>query len=164
MELAAQPTDYSTGMPHRPDVLDAARVPERPVRAADELVFEVGLWLSGLESFLTSWNRIARDGQQSLDLAEDWTKEFRLTRSALLTCSRLNYDLRRSLAAGSRPDNGVSLDAVGVDDCDEFVLVLRDLITLNSNLIKADRLGFDAWKSWNSILIEKLRNSETTTR
>ena len=135
-----------------------------PIRSADQLVFEAGLWLSGLESFLTSWNHIARDSQQSPELAEDWTKEFRLTHSALLICSSLNYELRRSLSAGSRPAGEVSLDAVAVDDCDEFILVLRDLITLNSNFIKADSLKFDAWKSWSALLIEKLRGSETVRR
>ena len=137
---------------------------KRPIRSADQLVFEAGLWLSGLESFLTSWNHIARDSQQSPELAEDWTKEFRLTHSALLICSSLNYELRRSLSAGSRPAGEVSLDAVAVDDCDEFILVLRDLITLNSNFIKADSLKFDAWKSWSALLIEKLRGSETVRR
>ncbi len=53
------------------------------------------------------------------------------------------------------------LDVVSVEDCDDFVLVLRDIITLNNSFIKGESLRFDAWKAWNTLLVEKLRSSET---
>ena len=133
-------------------------------------MFEIGLWLSGLESFLSDWDHISRDNQQRIEAAGEWTKEFRLTHSALLICSSLNYQLRKALNGNG--DNGNSkshlvssaIDAISAEDCDEFVLVLRDIITLNSNFIKADSLKFDAWKAWNALLVEKLRDSETVQK
>ncbi len=150
-------------MPYKSELPENFTLPVRPLRDAGEFMFEIGLWLSGLDSFLSNWDRISRDTHQTTEPAEDWTKEFRLTHSALLICSNLNYQLRMSLTG--KDDKRVEmLDAISVEDCDEFVLVLRDIITLNSSLKKADSIKFDAWKSWNALLIEKLRTSATVQK
>lgn len=171
MELApSQSSVHNPGIQYKSELPEDFALPVRPLRDAGELMFEIGLWLSGLESFLSDWDHISRDNQQTMEAAKDWTKEFRLTHSALLICSSLNYQLRKALN-GNR-DNGNStshlvsgaIDAISVEDCDEFVLVLRDIITLNSNFIKADTLKFDAWKAWNALLVEKLRDSETVQK
>jgi len=80
----------------------------------------------------------------------------------LLICSELNYELRKSLAAGNQfksdPNSGLQDSvAITVFDCDSLVLELREMIALNHNLIGAGSLKFDAWKAWKSLLVEKLR-------
>ncbi len=165
MELVeTQSPVCNPGIPYTSELPANFSLPDRPLRDAGHLTFEIGLWLSGLESFLRNWDHISRDNQQTIECTEDWTKEFRLTHSALLICSSLNYQLRKSLS-GSKDGNRIEmLDTISVEDCDEFILVLRDIITLNSRIIKAESLRFDAWKAWNALLIEKLRNSETVQK
>ena len=144
-------------------------LPSRPAREPDELLFEAGLWLSGLENFLCDWDRIARETQKPGDPDANWLKEFRLTFSALLICSELNYELRKSLASGNQFKSDPNIGAPGsgaitVADCDTLVLELRELIALNRNLIGSGPLKFDAWKAWKSLLLEKLRTSPATLR
>ncbi len=133
-------------------------MPLRPLGEPEELRFEIGLWLSGLESFLCNWDRISRDTQKSGDPNANWHKEFRLTFSSLLICSEINYELRRSLNSAER----TSADGVGlsVKDCDLFLLELRELITLNRNLIESGNLKFDGWKAWNHLMVSRLQSSE----
>ena len=55
----------------------------------EDIQFEIGLWLSGLESFLNAGNHSFIDrGRPKAD--HDWTKEARLVHSALLLCSKLS--------------------------------------------------------------------------
>ncbi len=127
--------------------------PAKPVREPDEVLFEIGLWLSGLDNFLCNWDRISRDTQKPGSVDASWMKEFRLTLSALLICSQLNYELRKGLAA----EKDAGGRSVSVDDCDSLVLELRDLITLNRSLIQSGPVRFDAWKSWSQLLVDRLR-------
>lgn len=129
-------------------------LPPRPVREPDEVVFEIGLWLTGLEGYLSNWERISRDSQRSGDPEASWAKEFRLTYSALLVCARLNYELRRGLVSGL-PSSYPGV--FSVEDCDGLVLELRELIVLNSSLIDSASLKFEAWRMWNQLLVDKLR-------
>ncbi|MEO7674042.1 MAG: hypothetical protein ABIU09_08205 [Pyrinomonadaceae bacterium] len=167
MELAAsQPSVYNPGIQYKSELPENSNLPERPLRDAGELRFEIGLWLSGLESFLRNWEQISRDNQQSTDPSGDWSKEFRLTHSALLICSNLNYQLRRTLSSGDTKGTSKprvlsdASDIMSTEDCDEFLLVLRDVITLNGSFINAGPLKFDAWKAWNALLAEKLSKSD----
>lgn len=139
--------------------------PTKPAREPDELLFEIGLWLTGLEGFLCNWDRIARETQKIGDAEANWNKEFRLSFSALLICSQLNYELRKSLASGKRfNDEGGAVTHVSVEDCDTFVVEIRDLIALNRNLIEVGPAKFDAWKAWNQLLVEKLRSLPTVLK
>ncbi|NOT47245.1 MAG: ABC transporter substrate-binding protein [Acidobacteria bacterium] len=155
MELnASLPTAANTGVPHSNESPFETALPSRPVRDPDEVLFEMGLWLSGLEGFLCNWDRISKDSQRSGDPEASWVKEFRLTYAALILCSSLNYELRKGLASGAASTHP---DGFTVEDCDGFVLELRELIVLNRNLIDSASLKFEAWRTWNQILVDKLR-------
>ncbi len=134
----------------------------RPLGEPAELLFEIGLWLSGMESFLCNWERISNDTKKRGDPEASWVKEFRLTFTSLIICSELNYELRRALSADDRSttDNA----GLSVADCDRFLLELRDLIALNRNLIDTGSLKFDAWKAWSHLLSSRLQGSEPIRR
>src|SRR6478609_7490933 len=51
----------------------------------DELSFELGVWLAGLDSFLKQGDRTFSDKNRSTEAAGDWSRECRLTRAALLS-------------------------------------------------------------------------------
>ena len=123
------------------------------------LVYELGLWLSGLRAYLDDSGHAFIDRNSEKNAARDFTKEFRLTHSALMICSRLNYKLRTSA-----PSAGEDLKVYGgadaiVNYCDDLNIALCDAIVLNRGLIRAEPLKFEEWKAWNGVLSEKLRSS-----
>lgn len=138
--------------------------PPKPLRDPDELLFEIGLWLTGLEGFLHNWDRISRETKKPGDAEASWIKELRLTFSALLICSHLNYELRKNLASGRSLGTSDPAATISLEDCDKFVLEIRDLITLNRNLLDSGSVKFDAWKSWKQLLVEKLRTLPTVLK
>lgn len=115
---------------------------------ADELAFELGLWLSGLASFIRTGEHGYAAAQHDKSAARDFVREMRLTHTALVRCSRLNFQLRRILA----DDDGV----LGIDALDDFGLLLRDVILLNEGLLRAGGVGAGEWNAWKSVLAEKL--------
>lgn len=161
MELnATLPTAANPGVPHSNESSFEASLPARPVREPDEVLFDIGLWLTGLEGFLRNWERISRDSQRSGNPDASWAKEFRLTYSALLHCADLNYELRKGLGSASSTHDG----EFTVDDCDGLVLELRELIVLNRNLIDSASLKFEAWRTWNQFLVDKLQHFPVTAK
>lgn len=126
------------------------------VFAADELAFELGLWLSGLESFLSTSGHAFTETNGAKDAARNWTKEFRLTHSALLLCAKLNFRLRKTIGPDVEAGEHSGLTSADLDD---LTLVLRDAIVLNESIIKSETLKFGDWRSWNSILLDKIKGS-----
>ena len=138
-----------------------------------ELAFELGLWLSGLESFLNLRNHSFADENRAKTSTRDWTKEFRLTYSTLLLCSKLNFQLGKALREKNQFQNGQSTDSLenltflnkefefSSDDIYKLSLALKDSILLNESLLRAAPLKFGEWTAWSNSLSEKLKTIET---
>lgn len=148
MELAtiANPIPQSApkSKPRREDALTKVQS-----QTTDALEFELGLWLSGLESFLSAGNHPF--AEKTVTRARDWNKEFRLTHSALLLCSKLIF----RLSANARKGETTVIDSSGLADLSE---ALKDSILLSESLIRAEPLKFGEWKAWCSMLSEKLKS------
>ncbi|HTK36957.1 MAG TPA: hypothetical protein VL325_00565 [Pyrinomonadaceae bacterium] len=124
---------------------------------SDNVRFELGLWLSGIETFLTAGNHAFVDKDRPKAI-HDWTKEVRLTHSTLLLCAKLNYELLKSLEDQESDERGNgSRTDVTVGALNEFSLVLKDVILLSETLIRAEPLKFGIWKAWSNVLSEKLK-------
>lgn len=121
---------------------------------AAELAYELGLWLSSLETFLNAADPSFVDNDRLKDAEHNWIKEFRLTNSALLLCAKLNFRLRKALAL---PENVRT--KITIADSDELLLVLRDAIILNGGFLRAERMKFEEWKAWCAMLTERLFGS-----
>ena len=65
-------------------------VPVEVEVSVHDTAFQLGLWLSGLQSFLQIRNYSLADGNRVKASVRDWTKEFELTNSTLLLCSKLS--------------------------------------------------------------------------
>lgn len=124
--------------------------PSRP----DELMFELGLWLGGLESFLGAGSSLFAENNGSR--AKNWTNDFRLANSALHLCSSL---IQRSINA-----NAFAEALTTADELDELSTVLRDGIILSEGLIRAEPLDFGEWRSWCAMLSERLRSAAAFDR
>ena len=133
-----------------------ATVIDSPIIAvldADELAFELAVWIAGLKSFLRTGGGAFAEKTSEPDSVRDRRREFRLTRAGLLTCSKLNFRLRSTLNPGR------SAHDLTPADLDEVILVLRDAVILNENLLASSTATFAEWKVWSETLEAKFDSS-----
>lgn len=134
-------------------------------------MFELGLWLSGLESFLNIRNHCFTEENLGKSPTRDWTKEFRLTHSTLLLCSKLNFqlgkitgerDFRQSenenIDETSDSDSNGKLFEISADEIYELSQALRDSILLNESLLRGAPLRFGDWTAWSKLLADKFKS------
>lgn len=127
----------------------------------DELSFELGVWLAGLESFLKRGDQTFSDKNRPSDATGNWARECRLTRAALLNASKLNFRLRKAVAGPIPSDaDKAAGGSITTDELDEFALVLRDAIVVNESVLGTNKsLNFADWRAWSSTLADKLESS-----
>ena len=133
----------------------------RQANAAD-LRFELGLWLSGLESFLHIRNHSSAEESRSKIATRDWTREFRLTHRALLLCSRLVFQIEKTLGNETEDLNAAAGNS-SINRAEVFKLsqALKQAVLLNEGLLgSALPLRFDQWTAWCALLAEKLEALE----
>lgn len=110
-----------------------------PTLDIDDVAMELGIWLSGLESFLSGGYRPFCEGTAQPN-AE---REFRLVHSGLQRCSLLT-----SLLVGSHgtmfPGSGGLLEA------------LRDAVRLSRGMIDSRAFGRAEWQGWARVLTHRL--------
>ena len=144
------------------------RVPVLPAPDADDLAFEIGLWLSGLESFLNVRSHSFAEENRAVAAGRDWVKEFRLTHSTLLLCSRLTFQLGKILKDKEDSADEIDLDfetesftqqsfEISPDEIYKLSQTLKSSILLNESLLRAAPLKFGEWTAWSSFLYEKLK-------
>jgi hypothetical protein len=128
-------------------------VTSNTIATADDLAFEVGLWLSGLESFLGSRPRLAGPANRGGQPSDDRTSEFRISRTALLNAARLNLQLARELSTGG------SAESITRDETDQLFHQLRDAIVLSTGMMRAEPILAHEFKAWGTTLREGLLSS-----
>jgi hypothetical protein len=156
---------------------DEARQADFASRAAapdaGKLIFNLGLWLSGLESFLNIQNHsFTAEDSRARSAARDWSKEFRLTHSTLLLCSSLTFQLQhafnnQNLSAEDREEfgfsdeTGAAIESLDISAAEIFELsmTLRDAVLLGEGLLRAAPLKFVEWTAWSNSLGGKLKKA-----
>ena len=124
-----------------------------PIFDESDIKSELGVWLSGLESFLAAGNHSFVDPGYS-KISSDSAKEFRLTHSTLLRCAKLNSRLLNLLMQAEH-SRSPAISEIELDELDELSLALRDCVLLSDCIIRAESLGFGEWKAWCNLLSEK---------
>jgi len=126
----------------------------------DELSFELGVWLAGIESFLNRGDQAFSDKNRPTDASGGWARECRLTRAALLNCSKLNFRLRKAVAGPVPSTDDNPIGGFTTSELDEFALVLRDAVVMNEGVLGSARnLTFGEWRTWRTTLRAKLASS-----
>ena len=157
--------------PTNPPVLhvaEAEAVSFSPALNANELAFELGLWLSGLESFLNIRNHSLADESRAKASTRDWTKEFHLTHSTLLLCSGIVFRLGKALKDKKLAveDDVLSLETeaenfdIAPEEIFKLAAVLKDAVLLSEGLLRAAPLKFGEWTAWSNSLSERFRQTE----
>jgi hypothetical protein len=144
-----------TNLPAANAVEDEA-VPISPAPDLNELIFELGFWFSGLESFLNIRNHSFADESRKAT-SRDWAKEFRLTHSTLLLCSRLTTQLGKALKNKKDADASAEF-TINSDEIFKLSGALKDAVLLNEGLLRAAPLKFGEWTAWSNSLSEKLKS------
>lgn len=148
--------------PTNPPVADAAPdefVPVAPAPDVNELIFELGFWFSGLESFLNIRNHSFADESRTKATSRDWAREFRLTHSTLLLCSRLTTQLGKALKNKKDEDDLIDF-SIASEEIFKLSNALKDAVLLNEGLLRAAPLKFGEWTAWSNSLSDKLKSIE----
>lgn len=130
--------------------------------ATDDIVTDLGIWLSGLESFLTSGHHSFSDSRD-LKVLPDSTKEFRLVHSTLQRCGMLNARLLSANGGKAVPD-AATPEGIRFGELAGLAVVLRDATLLSEGLIHSNMLGAGEWKAWSNLLIHRFRGLPTFAR
>lgn len=130
--------------------------------ATDDIVTDLGIWLSGLESFLASGHHSFSDSRD-LKVLPDSTKEFRLVHSTLQRCAMLNARLLSANGGKAVPD-AATAEGIRFGELAGLAAVLRDATLLSEGLIHSNMLGAGEWKAWSNLLIHRFRGLPTFAR
>lgn len=176
MDIAVTSTYEPTNI-SATDIAAHKSVSEAILPDKNKLFFDLGLWLSGLESFLNIRNHSFIEENRAKAASRDWTKEFRLTHSTLLLCSRLTFQLSKVLKADISSKNDLDeLDLIedfasvkddieiSEDEIYKLSLALKDAVLLNEGLMRAAPLKFGEWTAWCNLLSEKLKSVEIVSK
>lgn len=113
------------------------------------------MWLSGLYSFLQIRNYSFGDNSRAKASTRDWTKEFHLTNTALLLCSKLTLQLLKTLGDQKynvTQNNETVVQTLGFEftfeEISELAEVLKHSILLNEALLRSTPLRFGEWIAW----------------
>lgn len=135
---------------------ERATAPERrkskakpPVINEAEVVTELGVWLSGMESFLASGRYSFADGGDAKGNS-DMVKEFRVGHSALLRIARLNAILL------SVHKSEQTAGQVSGRELSDLAAAIRDSILISSSMVRSEHIGAAEWKAWSSSLADRL--------
>lgn len=137
------------------------------VSVLEESATELGIWLSGLESFLRIGNHSIAEDNRVKSVTRDWSKEFRLTHLALIHCSDLILQIDKMLRLQSNEaEENVAdtttlsaLTDLGIDFNSIYAMTkaLRDVIVLNEGMLRAAPIKFGEWSAWCNILLDRLK-------
>jgi hypothetical protein len=111
---------------------------------------ELGIWLSGVESFLAAGHH-SFFGQKDSRQSNDSSKEFRLLNSVLQRCTMLNARIL-SLTLNDA-------DAVDRGSISELAATLRETLVLSEGLIASNSLGAGEWRAWSNMLSARFHST-----
>ena len=138
--------DARVGGP-RPDAQKRPSKESLPIVDDSGVMTELGIWCSGLESFLAAghYSFVETDASRP-----DVIKNFRLTHSALLRCAGLNSKLL------SMRSDREEIGSVTGRELSDLAIAFRDSILIGDCMIRSGSLGPAEWKAWSNSLSDRL--------
>ena len=128
----------------------------------EAIITELGIWLSGLESFLASGHHSFTDGRDTKSLP-DSSKEFRLVHSAIQRCAMLTARVFGTNGGIASARAEVTSD-LRIGELSGLTSVLRDAALLSEGLINSNSLGSGEWKAWSGLLSHRLGSLPVFTK
>lgn len=143
--------------------------PVQPTILISDVATNLGIWLSGLQSFLQIRNYSFGENNKAKASTRDWTREFHLTNSTLLLCSKLNLQILKFLE-NERNLNSPTESVIQskfdftFEEISALAEILKHSILLNEALLRATPLKFTEWIAWTSSLNDKLKQVSATQK
>lgn len=140
--------NLAEGPPEPQQLTNELRARKAPSRneSPQELAVELGIWLSGLESFLAA-GHYSFTTTEAARTVPDTVKELQLTQAALVRCAALSARLIASEGEGGIP-TGRELSLLSG--------ALRDSILIGECIVRSDSRGIAEWRAWSSTLNARL--------
>ncbi|MBX7173488.1 MAG: hypothetical protein K1X72_21145 [Pyrinomonadaceae bacterium] len=165
--VSSDTTINSNSLTPTSSVRSEQSLPTTPVISTADVAMRLGVWLSGLYSFLQIRNYSFGESNRAKASTRDWTKEFHLTNTSLLLCSKLTLQLLKTLGdqkyRPSQNNEAIVQSAVSefsFEEISELAEVLKHSILLNEALLRSTPLRFGEWIAWANILNDKLKQVE----
>ncbi len=146
--VSSQPV-FVPGTIYNGAVIDIRMLDEAGPLDARATAYELGLWLAGLDSLVSTFDRLFTDQPTTLPDSKHWYKAIRLARSGLLRCSELYY-LLRAANTDELPDTALLVDVADL---------IRDSLSSNEALTRAGVIRPDGWRVWREELASRLSRS-----
>ncbi len=135
-------------------VIDIRVLDESGPDDPQEIAYELGLWLAGIESFVSRFEQLFTERSNSGPDSKQWFRAMRLARAGLLRCTDLLFRLRTVELKGKLTERIASSDVLV-----ELSELLRMSITLNESLVKGGTVRSDEWRTWRKDMIGRLSTS-----
>lgn len=129
-------------------VIDKRQADLGPSLTGHETATELGIWLSGLESFLAVGHRPFSDALDR-EPSTDASREFRLVHSTLQRCALLHARMMVT-------DRGEK--ATGGADVRQLGSVLREATQLSESILDSGSRSVAGWNAWSSTLLHRLNS------
>ena len=117
--------------------------PDAPLH---DLVFELGLWVRGLEVFCATERQVfpLRTGPEHA--GRNYRVEFQITHAVFIKCSELIAAIHRSSQADAFTQHAIT----------ELSEAVSSLVTLNNSIRQNATLSFVEWNAWCKMVAERL--------
>ena len=119
-----------------------------PVR--NEILEELGIWLSGLQSFMPAGNRMFI-GTQGKPAGTDSARELSIVHAGLQRCSLLTARVLSELGGIENLDLPVA-SSVNSGDLATLSAMLNESVLVSDALISSTDLGVGQWRAWSEML------------
>lgn len=90
-------------------------------------------------------------------IQRDWMKEFRLTHSTLLRCSRLTFQIAHAVGQN---ETGENVFDVSAREIQKLSKTIKESVLLSEGLLRARPLRFGEWTAWSNALSASLKSSK----
>ncbi|MEP6945347.1 MAG: hypothetical protein ABJA02_05470 [Acidobacteriota bacterium] len=115
-----------------------------------ELIFQLGAWAAGLESFLKGGGLSFGDRRAAPEQG-DHLRELRIARGTLQRCSNLAF---RILATSGQEDHGAS--GITLEELRDFSSAIRETLLLAGSISRSKNLNVAEWHAWSRSVTAKL--------
>ena len=151
--VTSQPV-FIPGTIYNGAVIDIRVLDESGPDDPNEIAYELGLWLSGIEAFVSRFEQLFTERNNSGPDSKQWLRAMRLARAGLLRCSDLLFRLRTIELNGNISDRIANPEVLS-----KLSEMLRMSITLNESLVKGGTVRAAEWRTWRKDMIERLSSS-----
>ncbi|MFL6468571.1 MAG: hypothetical protein ACJ72Z_11495 [Pyrinomonadaceae bacterium] len=114
-----------------------------------DLIFELGLWVRGLEVYCASERQVFPNRTKQDNAERNYRGEFQITQAVLIRCSEMIGEINRTGTGGGFVKHETA----------ELEQAVRTLAALNSSLCRNPTLNFIEWNAWCKVAGEGLSST-----